>query len=138
MSESTLTADERALLIYLVLAEAAQRKKQQPGRDRFLVLSVHYALRAGLLETAEACSQIVKRNSPQHLLSKHPNITEAARSDLFPPLVKQLQRHCNLERAEQLAAAQDLQISSVRLKSDPAAFRQDLSNLISRLQSGSD
>ncbi len=131
MSDPTLTADERALLIYLILAVTAHQKRQSPGRNRFLVLAVHFALRAGLLETAEACREVVKRDSPQHVLSKHASVVEAAKSDLFPPLIKQLQRHCSLERAEQLAAGQEVKI----LQTDPAAFRETVQQLISRFHS---
>ena len=133
MSESTLTADERALLIYLILAVTAHQKRQTPGRNRFLVLTVHFALRAGLLETAEACREVVKQDSPQHVLSKHSSVVEAAKSELFPPLVKQLQRHCSLERAEQLATGQEEEL----LQTDSAAFQKTVSQLISRIQTQS-
>lgn len=99
-----MTPEERALLNYLFLADVAQQKHQLPGRNRFLALGVKKAGDAGLLTVAERCRTKVIRQAPHHLLVRYDNAAEALRSEDFVFLVRQLERGCPPERAEQLAA----------------------------------
>jgi len=98
-----MTAVERGLLNLLYLAGASQRKQQSAGRLRFLVLAVHKAGHAGYLSVAEACRELVQQAAPQHLLSRADSTLAALRSEEFAFFIRQLERSCSLERAEQLA-----------------------------------
>ncbi len=99
-----MSAHDRDLLNVLSLAATAHQKGQPPGRDRFLVLAMHHACQLGELEIADACREIVARTAPHHLLNRHDSAADVARDEGFVTLVRQLQRHCSSERAEQLAS----------------------------------
>lgn len=97
-----MTADERAMLAYVQLADVARQKRQSLGADRFLVLAGAAACRAGWLDVADRCRHHVLEDNPNHLLSRHNTFAKAMRSDDFRTFLKQLQRFCGYERAEHL------------------------------------
>lgn len=96
------------MLAYVRLANVSQRKKQLLGRDKFLVLAAAAACRAGWLDVADCCRQLILEHNPSHLAKNYPTIADALRSSDFPPLLKQLERQCSYERAEFLASDLDL------------------------------
>ncbi len=91
---------ESAMLAYVKLADVSQRKQQLIGRDKLLVLATAAACRAGWLEVGERCRQLVLEHNPAHLIGTFPTAADALRSADFTPLVNQLERMCNYERAE--------------------------------------
>ncbi len=97
------SSDERIMLNYLFLAVESHRKKQMPGRDRFLILAMITSYESGFPELADRFREIVVRNSPHHLLSRYTNSDQAMQSEDFQVLGKQVRRFCTTERAEQLA-----------------------------------
>ncbi len=94
---------ERIMLNYLFLAAESHRKKQLPGRDRFLILAMITSYERGFPELADRFREIIVRDSPHHLLSRYTNSEEAMQSEDFRVLGKQVRRFCTTERAEQLA-----------------------------------
>ena len=93
---------ERAMLAYATLASLAWRKKQLPGRDRFLVLTGASACRAGWPEVAERCRALILANNPRHRVAANPTFVEAMRDPDFAPFLRQQERFCGYERAEHL------------------------------------
>lgn len=102
-----MTSGERDLLNFLFLAAESHRKKQVPGRDRFLLLAMIAACEAGYPELADQYQQIITRDSPRHLLARYANAIEALREEGFQVFSKQIRRFCTTERAEQLAVGLD-------------------------------
>ncbi len=98
-----MSSDERQLLNFLFLATQSHQKKQIPGRDRFLILSLITACEAGFPELADQCRQVILRDSSHHLISRYANAIEAMQSEDFQVFAKQMRRFCTTERAEQLA-----------------------------------
>lgn len=98
-----MSGDERGLLNVLFLAAQSHRKKQAPGRDRFLMLTLIAACRAGFPEIADQCRKQIVLHSPHHLLNQFNDAIEAMQSEEFQIFSKQVQRFCTAERAEQLA-----------------------------------
>jgi hypothetical protein len=94
---------ESAMLAYARLAEVSQRKNQLLGRDKLLVLAAAAACRAGWLEVAARCRELVLEHNAAHLLGNFATVPDALRSSEFDPLLKQLERLCGYERAEFLA-----------------------------------
>ena len=93
---------ERAMLAYARLAAISQQKQQLPGRDKFLILAGAAACRAGWLDVAARCRELVLGHNPQHLLGENASFPDALRSPEFEPFLKQLRRQCGYERAEHL------------------------------------
>ena len=93
---------ERAMLAYVKLADVSQQKQQLPGRDKFLILAGAAACRAGWLDVAARCRELVLSHNPHHLLREHDSFPDALRSAEFEPFLKQLERQCGYERAEHL------------------------------------
>lgn len=93
---------ERAMLAYATLARISAEKQQLDGRDRFLILAGAAACRAGWLEVAARCRELVLAHNPHHLLAGHSSFPDAVRSDEFAPFLRQLERNCGYERAEHL------------------------------------
>lgn len=123
-----MSPDDKALLNLLFLAKVAGEKGQLPGRDRFLVISLAKAVRAGLLPTAEACREQILQSNPQHLLRKYDSAAAALRDADFQFYIRQQERHCPPERAEQLATDLDF-APEIWLQKNSA----DLSDLLSFL-----
>lgn len=123
-----MSPDDKAVLNLLFLAKVAEEKGQLPGRDRFLVVSLTKAVRAGLLPTAEVCRDKILQSNPHHLLRKYESAAAAMRDSDFQFYVRQQERHCPPERAEQLATDLDF---------DPETWLQknsaDLPDLLSFL-----
>jgi hypothetical protein len=94
---------EQAMLAYVRLADVSQRKHQLLGRDKLLILAAGAACRAGWLDVAARCRQLVLMNNPAHLIGNFATVADALRSDDFGPFLKQLERQCGYERAEFLA-----------------------------------
>jgi hypothetical protein len=94
---------ERAMLAYVRLADVSQRKHQLLGRDKLLILAAGAACRAGWLDVAARCRQLVLENNPAHLIGGFATVADAMRSDDFGPFLKQLERQCGYERADFLA-----------------------------------
>jgi len=99
---------EAAMLAYVRLGNVSERKKQLLGRDKFLVLAAAAACRAGWLDVAERCRQLILEHNPSHLVGNFPTVADALRSGDFPPFLKQLERQCSYERAEFLASDLEL------------------------------
>ena len=93
---------ERAMLAYSELARIAEQKQQLDGRDKFLVLAGIAACRAGWLEVAARCRELVLTHNPRHLLSRQSSVPDALRSPEVEPFARQLERFCSYERAEHL------------------------------------
>ena len=91
---------EAAMLFYVRLAVFSQRRRQLLGRDKMLVLAGAAACRAGWLDVAERCRQLVLAHNPAHLIRNFGSMADALRSDEFAPFLKQLERLCGYERAE--------------------------------------
>ena len=90
------------MLAYAMLARISAEKQQLDGRDRFLILAGAAACRAGWLEVACRCRELVLAHNPYHLLGRHSSFADALRSQEFSPFLKQLERNCGYERAEHL------------------------------------
>ncbi len=101
------------MLTYLKLAELSQRKRQQIGRDKLLVLAGVAACEAGCLPVAARCREIVLQQNPRHLLSRHASFADALRSDDFAPLLKRLRKLLSFEQAEFLARQWNLLDESI-------------------------
>ncbi|MGH7127476.1 MAG: hypothetical protein ACREJB_04235 [Planctomycetaceae bacterium] len=98
---------QRGMLVFLSLAWVSQRKRQRLGRDRFLLLTAREACRAGWLDVAARCREIVLAGSPGHLIGQSPTVADALRDDDFQPFLRQLERFCSYEHAEHLLAGQE-------------------------------
>lgn len=97
-----MSAQECQMLSYLRLALLSQKKRQQSGRDKFLVLTAVSACREGLLEVAERCREIVLGDSPTHILSKADDFASFLKNEEFAPFLRKLERFCSFEQAEYL------------------------------------
>ncbi len=97
---------EADMLAYLQLAALSTEKQQTLGRDRFLILAGAAACRAGYLDIANRCREIVLVTNPRHLIRKYASFAAALRSPDFEPLLKQLSRLCPPEQAEHLLQSQ--------------------------------
>ncbi len=91
---------ESAMLAYVKLAAVSERKHQLTGRDRLLVLATAAAGRAGWIDVADRCRQLVLEHNPAHLIGRFSTAADALRSPDFTPLLNQLERMCSYERAE--------------------------------------
>jgi hypothetical protein len=91
---------ESAMLAYVKLAAVSERKNQLIGRDKLLVLATAAAGRAGWIDVANRCRELVLEHNPAHLIGRFATAADALRSPDFAPLVNQLERMCSYERAE--------------------------------------
>jgi hypothetical protein len=91
---------ESAMLAYVKLAAVSERKHQLIGRDKLLVLATAAAGRAGWIDVADRCRQLVLEHNPAHLIGRFSTAADALRSPDFTPLLNQLERMCSYERAE--------------------------------------
>ncbi len=97
-----MSSADLAVVQYLALAKISQARQQTSGGDRFLVLAAEAACRAGWLDVAERCRELVLKHNPHHLIGRWPAVADALRSEEFRPFFKQLERFCSVERAESL------------------------------------
>jgi len=100
---------ESAMLAYVKLAAVSERKHQLIGRDKLLVLATGAAGRAGWIEVADRCRELVLEHNPAHLIGHFPTAADALRSTDFTALLNQLERTCSYERAEFLLSEQGLE-----------------------------
>lgn len=91
---------EAAMRNYARLAVISWQRKQLPGRDRLLVLCGAAACRAGFLNVASRCRELVQEQNPRHLLQRYDSFPDAMRSEEFAPYLRQLERQCSPEHAE--------------------------------------
>ena len=91
---------ERAMLAYVNLAAISSQKRQLAGRDRFLILAGAAACRAGWLDVAERCRQLVLDHNGRHQVGRSASFADAMRSADFLQYLRQQERFCGYERAE--------------------------------------
>ena len=94
---------ELGAFVFASLAEISHERKQLDSRDRFLLLAAIAACRAGCLEIADRCRQIVLGHNPRHLIQSYASIPDALRDSDFAPFERSLNRFCSFEQAEMLA-----------------------------------
>lgn len=104
---------DREMLTYLKLAAVSAEKSQPLGRDRFLVLAGAAACRAGLLDVAARCRELVLQDNRHHLIGHYETFPDAIRDEEFAPLLKSLQRLCPPEQAEYLLRNQQAAADSL-------------------------
>ena len=73
---------------FVRLAEISHQKQQQIGCVKFLILTGVAACRAGYLDVADLCHQLVKTKNPRHLLREHASLPDALQSEEFEPFIK--------------------------------------------------
>jgi hypothetical protein len=122
---------ESAMLSYIRLADISERKHQQIGRDKLLVLAAAAACRAGWPDVADRCRHLVLKHNPAHLIGNFPTVSDALCSDDFLPHQKQHERLCGYERAEFLV--HDLQLESRTPKDDNKTAGQLALDMLSSL-----
>lgn len=88
--------------IYLHLARTAAQRQRPLVRDRLLVLAAATASDLQLPAVAACCRAKILAHNPGHLLQRFATVEEAAQSDAFVALRRQLVRKYSPERAEQL------------------------------------
>jgi len=116
-----MTDSERDMLAYVQLAVLSQQKKQQAGRDRFLVLAAVAACREGWPAVAARCRALILEHNRSHLIGHFKTVAEALRSDDFQPFVKQLDRFCGSERAEFLLSELNMDPTQAARSSNTSA-----------------
>lgn len=104
-----MSTAESDMLNYLRLAAVSSQKHQPLGQDRFLVLGGAAACRAGLLEIASGCRELILDDNPRHLIGHYATFPDALRDDQFTPLLKHLQQLCPPEQAEFLLHQQGVE-----------------------------
>lgn len=110
---------EAAMLAFATLADVARRRGQQSGSDRFLLLTGEAACRAGWLDVAHRCREIVLAHNPRHLLGCYPTFADALRSADFQPYLRNLERFCSYEHAEHLLEGLGLSPESLAAAGHP-------------------
>lgn len=99
---------DRRMLAYVALARVSDEKQQPIGRDRFLILAGVAACRAGWLDVAARCRELVIAGNPRHLLGRFDSLPDALRDSDFEPFLRQLERFCGYEEAELFLQKQGL------------------------------
>lgn len=134
--QSIMRSYDLELWTYLRLAEVSRRKQHILGSDKLLVLAGAAACRAGCLNVAERCREIIVRHSPRHLLARYATFADAMREDDFATLLKRLEKLCPFEQAEFLArqwnpsgepigerSASEIEAEALAMLDDPAWHR---------------
>lgn len=106
--------------IYLHLARAAAQRKRPLVRDRLLVLAAAIAADLRLPAVAACCRARVLQHNPGHLLAQFATLDEAAESEEFTALRRQLARKYPPEKAEQL-----MQSLKINWQTERAAYYDD-------------
>lgn len=117
---------DRELLNYLRLAAVSAAKSQPLGRDRFLILAGAAACRAGLLNVAARCRELVLQDNPRHLVGHYETFPDAVRDEEFTPLLKSLERLCPPEQAEYLLRNQSAEPAPEAAELDAAQTAGEL------------
>jgi hypothetical protein len=94
--------DDRTVLDYLLLAEAAGSRERPFVRNRILSAALMVAWKANKPATAEACRRSIIAQNPGHLLNHWTNVADAVVDDEFIHLAEAMGRKYPLERVEQL------------------------------------
>lgn len=110
---------ELGTYVFASLAELSHVKNQLDSRDRFLLLAAIAACRAGCLDIAERCRQMVLEHNSRHLIGNYDSIADALRDPDFAPFELSLNRFCSFEQAELLAARNNVMLD-VERQSDAA------------------
>jgi hypothetical protein len=103
---------DQAMLTFVRLAQISASKQQQIGRGKLLILAGAAACRAGWLEVAELCRQLVLDDNKHHLIRNLPSFADAMRDPDFQNYLKQQERRCSYERAEHLLQSCDSELES--------------------------
>lgn len=98
-------------LSYLRLAAAAHQKGLGLPRNRLLFLAGLSALKAGWMDVAERCREVILHGNPQHALHNHETFAEALRSGELDGMIRSHERFCSPERAEHVLAESGLTLS---------------------------
>lgn len=122
---------EREMLAYLQLAAVSTEKQQSLGRDRFLILAGAAACRAGFVDVADRCRELVLSVNSRHIIGQYESFADAMRNEDFQPLVKQLSRLCPPEQAEFL-----LQSQHDESETDAQSTQDRADDLLSRITGG--
>jgi hypothetical protein len=93
---------ESSMLAYAQLAALAHKKRQQIGRDKFLILAGAAACKAGWPEVAEHCRAVVTSANPAHMIGRFASFADALRDADFELFLNRLEVFCTNERAEHL------------------------------------
>lgn len=105
LSENTdrpMIDHESRMCAYAQLAWLSHQKGQALPRDRFLLLAGVEACRAGWLDVAARCRQLLMTSNPRHQASRFESLADALRDAEFQQLVGQHERRYPAERAEHL------------------------------------
>lgn len=94
--------DDRTVLDYLLLAEAAGTRERPFVRNRILSAALMVAWKANKPATAEACRRSIIAQNPGHLLNHWANVADAVVDDEFILLAEAMGRKYPVERVEQL------------------------------------
>ena len=114
---------EHAMLAYAQLADLSRRKQQQPGQEKFLILTAIAALRAGWPEVADRSREAVLHHNPQHILGQYESMAGALRDPDFTPFLRRMERFCPYEKAETLLEGLGLSATPVLEEEDsPGTF----------------
>lgn len=109
---------ENAMLVYLKLAVVLHQRGQLAGRDKLLVLTGAEACRAGLLQQAEPCYELIRKNNPRHALSQYDSFLQAMKSEDFQVFLKRTEEHLPFEKAEFLLEEQGVDLNEISQKKD--------------------
>ncbi len=94
---------DRFLWVYFKLAQISHQKKQVIPRNKFLILMAVEACKAGCLEIANRCMDIVINRNHKHLLNNYENFADAMRDDDFALFIDSLENQfCSREQGEHL------------------------------------
>ena len=119
---------ERAMLAYVELAQLSHRKRQWLGRDKFLVLAAADACRAGWLEVARQCRDLILDNNAAHSVAQWPSMADALRDEAFQQFLGRLERFCSHEKAEHLLCELGIEtgVPESQLPRDPGEYALDV------------
>ncbi len=124
--------NERLVVLYLQLAEAASGRQAVDTFNRLLLLAGRSAHVSGWADEAALCRQLVLSTNPHHLIGNHANFGDALESADYEAFDRQLQRNCPQEKAEHLATVQNIDTESLEFE-PPRLIANDI---LSRLESG--
>ncbi len=124
--------NQRLVVLYLQLAEAAAGRQAVDTRNRLLLLAGRSAHASGWADEAAFCRQLVLTTNPHHLIGNHSSFGDALESADYRAFDRQLQRNCPQEKAEHLATVQKIDTES--LETEPP--RLIANDILTRLTSG--
>lgn len=104
--------DDRTVLDYLLLAEAAGTRERPFVRNRILSAALMVAWKANKPATAEACRRSIIAQNPGHLLNHWTNVADAVVDHEFILLAEAMARKYPIERVEQLLRTLGIELTS--------------------------